>query len=884
MSKRILILLLIISIAVFTFCTKKSTTPEEKLLPPTDLTITLVENNQIQINWTDTSTNETAFLIDRKKGAYEWLVNYSDVTANLTSFTDNVSTNSDTVYAYRIRAFDGEDFSAYSDTIAWFSVNSAPTNLEIEQIAQDTLQLTWQDNSIGEQYFRIDRKIDEKGWQTNYTHVPADSTHFLDYTTALYDTCNYKVFAVNGISHSDSTENAFIPFLPAPSDLQIEAITAIAVKLTFLDNCHNEEGYRLYAKRGETAVWDSFDVQGYLSPIVTIVDGNVIPGIINYYKICAYYENETSGFIEDEINTLPAPSNLTCTQQDVHTFELTWNDNSAYEQGFKIDRKIDDGEWTSPLEITQPNAITWIDSTIGRNFETVYYRLYAYYETYSSDSIETNSNIAFPAPKDLEYEKLTIHSIKLTWDDYSQGETGFIIDKKIGVGIGEWQIEYAIVGENIQEWTDDAAEINETLQYRIHAYCGDNVSDYATSQEIDNTFPAPTDISYQKIDIATIKLNWTDNSVGERGFKIDKKVGDGDWEIEYAVLDADIVQWFDWTAEINEMIQYRVYAYYGGDVSDYAFTDEIDNTIPAPSNLEYEILSPTSVKLTWEDNSIGEDGFKIDKKVGDGAWQIVYAVLGDNVTDWVDENDLFNDIVTYRIYTYYQNFNSEFVYIDIPNFYIHEDFSDGIANNFVFEDGRWYIADSNLIMEGWQNDSWANAYYNQEFKNYTIETRVRRIESNETLGYTFGLFIRSNGFLGYDSKSADGYLIAVSATGEYSVWLEEGGVETMIIDWTETANIGYGLYAFTKIKVVANGSDFDLYFNDVLTDGFNDSTFQIGYIGLVSYDSSEGDNEIWWQYFDISPPESTKETLKFKKLQPHQSKNSATHSPKKLNK
>jgi len=659
MSKRILILLLIISLVVITFCTKKSTSPEEQLLPPTDLTISLVENNKIQINWIDNSTNETAYLIDRKMGAFNWLENFGEVASNITSFTDNIPTNSDTVFSYRIRAFDDENFSAYSDTIAWFSTNSAPSDLQIVQIAQDTLQLTWQDNSIGEQYYRIDRKIDEKGWQTGYAHVPADTTHFLDYTTALYDTCNYKVFAVSGISYSDSTENEFIPFLPAPSNLQLQALGATQVKLIFQDNCHNEDGYRLYARRGETAVWDLFDIQDYISPTVMIIDTNVIPGIVNYYKICAYYETDTSGFIEGDINTLPAPANLTCEQLDVHTFELSWQDSSQFEQGFKIDRKIDDGEWTTPLSTTIPDITTFTDSTIGRNYTTVYYRLYAFYELSSSDTIETNSNIAFPAPKNLEYEKVNIHSIKLTWNDYSQGETGFKIDKKVGIGIGEWQNDYALVSENIEQWTDEVAEINETLQYRIHAYCGSNVSDYAISQEIDNTFPAPSDLTYLIIDIATIKLNWVDNSVGERGFKIDKKVSDGSWEIEYAILDADITQWLDWTAEINEIIQYRVYSYYEDDVSDYAYSDQIDNTIPAPSNFDYEILSQTSIKLTWDDNSIGEQGFKIDKKVGLQDWQNEYIILNENLTEWVDENVInIDNGIFYRICSFYNDFCS----------------------------------------------------------------------------------------------------------------------------------------------------------------------------------------------------------------------------------
>ena len=482
MSKRILILLLIISLVILTFCTKKSTSPEEQLLPPTDLTISLVENNKIQINWVDNSTNETAYLIDRKMGTFNWLENLGEVAANITSFTDNIPTNSDTVFSYRIRAFDDENYSAYSDTIAWFSINSAPSSLQLEQIAQDSIKLTWQDNSIGEEYFRIDRKIDEKGWQMDYAHVPADTTHFLDYTTALYDTCNYKIFAVSGISYSDSTENAFIPFLPAPNNLELQALSATEVKLTWKDNCHNEEGYRLFIKRGETALWDSLNLTENTE---IYSDENVIPGIMNYYKICAYYENDISGFIEDEINTLPAPSNLNCTQQNVHTFELNWNDNSQFEQGFKIDRKIDNDDWINEIVITEPNATTWIDSTIGRSYNTVYYRLYAYYETFSSDSIETNSNIVFPAPSNLQYEILSANSVKLTWNDNSNGEEGFKIDKK--VGDEDWQIEYATLNKNTIEWIDEDADISKKILYRIYSFSGNCISPKSRI-EILNTF------------------------------------------------------------------------------------------------------------------------------------------------------------------------------------------------------------------------------------------------------------------------------------------------------------------------------------------------------------------------------------------------------------
>jgi len=125
-----------------------------------------------------------------------------------------------------------------------------------------------------------------------------------------------------------------------------------------------------------------------------------------------------------------------------------------------------------------PNSTTWIDSTIGRSYNTVYYRLYAYYETYCSDSTETNSNITFPAPSNFEFEILSPSSVKLTWKDNSIGEQGFKIDKKVGDSV--WQIDFSIVGDNTEEWVDGNAEIlNDTIQYRLYAYYENYTSDYS---------------------------------------------------------------------------------------------------------------------------------------------------------------------------------------------------------------------------------------------------------------------------------------------------------------------------------------------------------------------------------------------------------------------
>ena len=63
---------------------------------------------------------------------------------------------------------------------------------------------------------------------------------------------------------------------------------------------------------------------------------------------------------------------------------------------------------------------------------------------------------------------------------------------------------------------------------------------------------------------------------------------------------------------------------------------DTDNTIKAPTNLQIEQLSLTSCKLTWTDNSNGEQGFKIDRKIDDGEWQVGYKEVFQNVHTLID--------------------------------------------------------------------------------------------------------------------------------------------------------------------------------------------------------------------------------------------------------
>ncbi len=62
------ILYVIIFILIFIISCSDTTSPKSNA--PSDLQITLIENNLIKLTWQDNSSDETKFFIDRKKGEY----------------------------------------------------------------------------------------------------------------------------------------------------------------------------------------------------------------------------------------------------------------------------------------------------------------------------------------------------------------------------------------------------------------------------------------------------------------------------------------------------------------------------------------------------------------------------------------------------------------------------------------------------------------------------------------------------------------------------------------------------------------------------------------------------------------------------------------------
>ena len=72
---------------------------------PTNLIGTVASPTQINLSWTDNSTNETGFKIDRKVGSGNWVTDYGIINnADVINFTDT-SVSAGITYSYRVSSF-----------------------------------------------------------------------------------------------------------------------------------------------------------------------------------------------------------------------------------------------------------------------------------------------------------------------------------------------------------------------------------------------------------------------------------------------------------------------------------------------------------------------------------------------------------------------------------------------------------------------------------------------------------------------------------------------------------------------------------------------------------------------------------------------------------
>ncbi|MDX9977438.1 MAG: fibronectin type III domain-containing protein, partial [Candidatus Cloacimonadales bacterium] len=174
---------------------------------------------------------------------------------------------------------------------------------------------------------------------------------------------------------------------------------------------------------------------------------------------------------------------------------------------------------------------------------------------------------------------------------------------------------------------------------------------YDIDTELNPADWAPSNLVLTPLTATSIKLDWKNNASVLDGFKISRKVDSGAWQENIATVGVNILTWTDTNAPYGTTYSYRVRAYAGGNQSNAVEKTEAF-VLSAPTNLTITPQSATSLKLTWTDTNQFEQGFKISRKVDNGAWQENIATVGVNILTWTDTNATIGTTYSYRVRAY----------------------------------------------------------------------------------------------------------------------------------------------------------------------------------------------------------------------------------------
>ena len=455
-----------------------------------------------------------------------------------------------------------------------------PSNLSAT-VSPGAISLAWQDNSPNETGFNVLRSTTgENGTFTTIATTAARVTAYDD--TGLDPKLQYcyKVQAIaqkRVIGTSNTACATPLPLEPlAASKADAVLISSGSVQITWTDNSINEDGFRVERAASDAGPWTALVTTG--PGVTSAQDASGIPNQERVcYRVVAFNKAGDAAPSNTDCTAFPAvPTNLTATAIDAQTVDLTWVDNSAFEDGYEVQRCCQAG-WIVVASLPA-NATAYRDAGLVTNAQ-YYYLVRAKkdqgYSAFSNSASATVINGPPSAPTAYAYPASS-SVVTVYWYDNSGVAETFRVERSTDGGTSWITIGPPAPGQ----WSldDDGRTPEQQVCYRV--YAANRGGESGPSDPACTTPPlGPTNLVATTVDYQSIDLAWTDNS----------GVEDGYWVLRYdpwygyvvvAELPANTTTFSDTWLASETWYSYFVVAIKDGGTSDYS--NEANATTSAP--------------------------------------------------------------------------------------------------------------------------------------------------------------------------------------------------------------------------------------------------------------------------------------------------------------
>ncbi|MBI5203469.1 MAG: fibronectin type III domain-containing protein, partial [Nitrospirae bacterium] len=151
---------------------------------PGALSATAVTDTQVDLSWTDNTTDETGFKIERCAGdGCADFLQIGTTASNISTYSDLTALPS-TTYCYRVRAYKTATCNwdtGYSLTACDLSISAHPINLTATALNSMKIRIDWADTSNDEDGFEIEVQI----WNGRFVKIATVGPNVSTYTDTI---------------------------------------------------------------------------------------------------------------------------------------------------------------------------------------------------------------------------------------------------------------------------------------------------------------------------------------------------------------------------------------------------------------------------------------------------------------------------------------------------------------------------------------------------------------------------------------------------------------------------------------------------------------------------------------------------------------------------
>ena len=386
-------------------------------------------------------------------------------------------------------------------------------------------------------------------WLNIAKDEPNDGTYSWTIPYNLSSNCKIKVVAYDSSSQmsADVSDGTFsittannpphTPHSPVPADSS--ANVCITIELIWIGGDPDSEDavtYDIYLGTGSS----SMDLISDDQPNTSYTLSTLTPNTTYYWQIVASDGKESSdgpiwSFATGTEN-INAPSNLSAVTISNNQIDLSWEDNSNNEGGFKIERKRESDEPYSEIAVVGSDSSTYSD--VGLNGGTTYiYRVRAYFgsthSVYSNEASAATVNSPPNTPAVLlpldDATNQAISSVVLKWQG-GDPDSGDTVTYSLYFGTST---EPPLISDDQSETIYNPGTLDYHKFYFWKVVAIDNHGAQITgplwsfATEPEPLPEAPDSLIVVSISGDRIELRWNDNSGNETGFKIERRVDEG---------------------------------------------------------------------------------------------------------------------------------------------------------------------------------------------------------------------------------------------------------------------------------------------------------------------------------------------------------------------